>query len=297
MGVRTLQRKPGRPVHRLLELRPAAPLRIMSEMSESAAYHPPLQLSARLLWRVPLFLLHVFIGLPLTLACFLPVLRGIPVGRGTLRQWAHRAWQRQTLCLFGIQLKVSGQLPDGGCLVVANHISWLDIVVLHAVRPMWLVAKAEIRRWPLVGWLAHTGGTLFIQRGRPASRKAIARRMAALLRRGETVGIFPEGGIRPELGPGRFYHPLFQPAVRAGVPVVPVAIRYQNRENPCPTDLHEIYVMRSGENFLRNFFRLMAEPPSTVQVKVGQPIHATQDGHRPHARQAGAIVRELYHHA
>src|SRR5690625_782639 len=93
MGVRTLQRKPGRPVHRLLELRPAAPLRIMSEMSESAAYHPPLQLSARLLWRVPLFLLHVFIGLPLTLACFLPVLLGIPLCRGTLRAWAHPAWQ------------------------------------------------------------------------------------------------------------------------------------------------------------------------------------------------------------
>lgn len=269
----------------------------MSEMSESAAYHPPLQLSARLLWRVPLFLLHVFIGLPLTLACFLPVLRGIPVGRGTLRQWAHRAWQRQTLRLFGIRLKVSGQLPDAGCLVVANHISWLDIVVLHAVRPMWLVAKAEIRRWPLVGWLAHTGGTLFIQRGRPASRKAIARRMAALLRRGETVGVFPEGGIRPEPGPGRFYHPLFQPAVRVAAPVVPVAIRYQTRENPRLADLHEIYVMRTGENFLRNFFRLMAEPLSTVQVNIGQSIHAPQDDHRALARQAGAIVKELYKHA
>src|SRR5690625_7709375 len=86
MGVRTLQRKPGRPVHRLLELRPAAPLRIMSEMSESAAYHPPLQLSARLLWRVPAFLLHVFIGPPHTLARFLPLLRGHPLCRGTLRR-------------------------------------------------------------------------------------------------------------------------------------------------------------------------------------------------------------------
>src|SRR5699024_12338225 len=119
MGVRTLQRKPGRPVHRLLELRPAAPLRIMSEMSESAAYHPPLQLSARLLWRVPLFLLHVFIGLPLTLACFLPVLRGIPVGRGTLRQWAPRARQRQTPRPVGSRPKGSGTAPDPGRLVVA----------------------------------------------------------------------------------------------------------------------------------------------------------------------------------
>src|SRR5690625_4497367 len=103
MGVRTLQRKPGRPVHRLLELRPAAQLRIMNE---SVAQCPPLLLSARLLWRVPLFLLHVIIGLLLTLACFLPVLRGIPVCRGTLRQWAHLAWHLQTLRLFGIRLKV-----------------------------------------------------------------------------------------------------------------------------------------------------------------------------------------------
>src|SRR5690625_7876344 len=90
MGVRTLQRKPGRPVHRLLELRPAAPLRIMSEMSESAAYHPPLQLSARLLWRGAPLLLRGVTGLPLTLACFLSDLRGTLFVRGTLRQRVHR---------------------------------------------------------------------------------------------------------------------------------------------------------------------------------------------------------------
>jgi 1-acyl-sn-glycerol-3-phosphate acyltransferase len=246
----------------------------------------------RLVWRVPLFVLHVFIGLPLTLLCFLPGIGRIPVAGISLRKRAHRTWQRITLRLFGVRLDVSGRLPEGGCLIVANHISWLDIVLLQSLWPMWLVAKAEIRAWPLIGWLAEMGGTLFIVRGRLESRQQISRRMAALLRRGDRVGIFPEGGIRPDRGVNRFHAPLFAPAIRTRKPVVPVAIRYERGQ-----DLHEEFVFGPGESFLRNFLRLMAEPPLIGRIMIGEPIMEYDSGRRHLAEKAGAVVKDFYDNA
>lgn len=253
---------------------------------------PPFHQPWRLLWRLPLFLLHIFIGLPLTLLCFLPGVGRLPIMGMRLNQRAHRRWQRTTLRLFGMRMDVSGRLPDGPALIVANHISWLDIVLLQALWPMWLVAKAEIRSWPLIGWLAQMGGTLFIVRGSQASRQKIARRMAALMRRGERIGIFPEGGIRPQRGVKRFHAPLFGPAIRTRLPVVPVAIRYERGH-----DLHSEFVLGPDESFLRNFFRLLAAAPSTGRIMIGEPILDYDSGRRHLAERAGAVVKEYYEHA
>ncbi|WP_181918302.1 MULTISPECIES: 1-acyl-sn-glycerol-3-phosphate acyltransferase [unclassified Wenzhouxiangella] len=261
-------------------------------MSEPEHRVPAFRTPWRLIWRVPLFILHIFIGLPLTLLCFLPGIKRIPVFGIPLRERAHRTWQRITLRLFGVRMDISGQLPDGPALIVANHISWLDIVLLQALWPMWLVAKAEIRAWPLIGWLAEVGGTLFIVRGRLESRQKISRRMAALMRRGDRVGIFPEGGIRPDRGVNRFHAPLFAAAIRTRMPVVPVAIRYERGD-----DLHEEFVFGPGESFLRNFFRLMAEPPLTGRIMIGEPILDYDNGRRRLAEKAGAVVKDFYDNA
>lgn len=251
---------------------------------------PALGLSWRLTWRLPLFFLHVFIVLPFVLLCFLPGLQGLQTGGMKLQQRAQRFWQRQLLRIFGIRRRVHGRLPSGAALVVANHISWLDIVVLHSIWPMALVAKDEIRRWPLVGRLAAVAGTLFIVRGQARSRQRVSSRMAAMLRRGDRVGVFPEGGISPEYGVGRFHSALFAPAIRARRPVVPVAIRYQRGSE----DLHEAFVMRRGENFIRNFFRLLSQPASEVQVMIGEALFDWEEGRRHLAEQAAAVVRDFY---
>ncbi len=261
-------------------------------MIDPVERQPTFRTPWRLIWRVPLFCLHVVIGLPLTLLCFLPGINRIPVAGMPLRKRAHRAWQRITLRLFGVRMDISGRLPDGPALIVANHISWLDIVLLQALWPMWLVAKAEIRAWPLIGWLAEAGGTLFIVRGKLESRQRISRRMAALMRRGDRVGIFPEGGIRPDRGVNRFHAPLFAPAIRTRMPVVPVAIRYE-REH----DLHEEFVFGPHESFLRNFFRLMAEAPLTGRIMIGEPILDYDNGRRRLAEKAGAVVKDFYDNA
>lgn len=258
-------------------------------MSDLEGAPPPFRGRWRLIWRLPLFIGHILVGLPLALICFLPGLGRLPAGGMPLKKRAHQAWQRMTLRCFGIRIRVSGQLPDGSCLIVANHISWMDIVLLQALWPMWMVSKAEVRHWPLIGWMAHLGGTIFIERGRAESRRRAGRRMSALLKRGERVGIFPEGGIREERGVGRFHAPLFAPAIRARTPVVPVAIRY-DRDG----DLHESYVFGRGEGFARNLLRLMAEAPLEGRLIIGPALTEYDNGRRPLAESAGQIVKQLY---
>lgn len=245
--------------------------------------------SWRLLWRLPLLTIHVLLGVPLTLFTFLPVLRNLPLGSRRLHEHGHLIWSRLMLRIFGIRLDIRGRLPDGPGLIVANHISWMDIVMLHALWPMWLVAKAEIRAWPLIGVLAELAGTLFIQRGSEASRQRVNRRMAALLRRGYRVGIFPEGGIRPERGVGRFHARLFAPALRVGVPVIPVAIRYDRGG-----DLHDTMVFGPGENFFANLLRLLAQPPCIGRLTVSEALVAETGGRSELARRAQAVVSAAY---
>jgi len=243
----------------------------------------------RLLWRLPLLLLHVLIGIPLVLLTFLPGLRQLPIGRMRFHQWSHRAWSRGMLRVMGCRLKITGVLPERAGLVVANHISWLDIVVLHAVWPIWLVAKAEIRHWPLVGVLAHLAGTLFIQRGSEASRRRIGRRMTALLKRGEFVGIFPEGGIHPDRGVKRFHARLFAPALRADVPAIPVSIRYDRSG-----DLHDTMVFGPGQSFFGNLFRTIRQAPFEARVVIGDPVQG-QTGQRSRlARACNEVVEASY---
>lgn len=242
----------------------------------------------RMLYRVPILLLLLFIGIPAVLVCMLPGIRRMPAAGMALGLRAHQLWSRAMLGVFGIRLDVLGALPPGSCLVAANHISWLDILVLHAVRSMRLVAKADIRGWPVVGWLAAAGGTLFMERGSDVSRRKTSRRMAALLRRGESIGVFPEGGIVAEPGVGRFHGRLFAAAIRASVPVVPVAIRYYRNG-----DLHDEKVFPPGQTFPANVALLLARPPCVGQVMIGHPI-APLASRTELARAAQTVVTEFY---
>lgn len=245
----------------------------------------------RLAWRLPCLILHVLIGIPLTLLTFLPGLRQLPIAGMRLHQFSHQWWSRIMLRVFGIRLVCRGHLPRGAHLVVANHISWMDIVLLHALWPMWLVAKAEIRHWPMVGVLAALAGTLFIERGSEESRRKVSRRMTALLKRGERVGIFPEAGISAAAGVGRFHARLFAPAIRAGVPVVPVAIRYFRAGDG---DLHDVVVFGPGKNFFTNVFALLMEPPCEGQLMIGSALRGEAGSRSDLARRARDIVTNYY---
>lgn len=158
------------------------------------------------------------------------VLAGIvlcPLGARIPAHWVAR-WCRALARAAGVRVRISGTAaPTGGLLLVANHISWLDVPLLAAVRPARVLAKAEVRRWPLAGPLAARGGALFIERDRLRDLPGTVARIAGALRAGAAVAAFPEGSTWCGRGQGRFHRAVFQAALDAGVPVQPVTIRYR----------------------------------------------------------------------
>ncbi|MFJ9155209.1 lysophospholipid acyltransferase family protein [Streptomyces griseoviridis] len=152
--------------------------------------------------------------------CLLPLGRAIPAR-------AIRAWCRSIVRAAGVRARITGTAaPDGGLLLVANHISWLDIPLLAAVRPARMLAKAEIRRWPVAGPLVARAGVLFIDRDRLRALPATVARMADALRAGQAVAVFPEGSTWCGRAQGTFRRAAFQAALDAGVPVQPVSLSY-----------------------------------------------------------------------
>jgi 1-acyl-sn-glycerol-3-phosphate acyltransferase len=143
--------------------------------------------------------------------------------RASKVQW----WSAKVLRLMGITLRIEGKPRPGAALLVSNHVSWLDIAVIHAACPhARFVSKADVLRWPLLGWLIKSVGTLFIERERKRDAVRVVHEVAAALGRGDTVAIFPEGttGAGETVLP--FHANLLQAAIGCQVPVQAVALRY-----------------------------------------------------------------------
>ncbi len=146
------------------------------------------------------------------------------------RERALRAWHRALLQALRVQLEVTGgdrfAAPAAGTLVVSNHVSWLDLVVLGAVQPLQMVAKSEVRGWPLVGPLARRTGTIFVDRERLSTLPRTIEAISYALADGAVVGVFPEGTTWCGLASGRFRSAVFQAALNTATSVRPVALRY-----------------------------------------------------------------------
>ncbi|MBU7600644.1 1-acyl-sn-glycerol-3-phosphate acyltransferase [Streptomyces sp. P38-E01] len=138
-----------------------------------------------------------------------------------------RLWSRTLLRALGVRLRVRGHRGSGPALVVANHISWLDVVVLAAVSPGRMLAKAEVGRYPVIGALARAAGTVFIERQRLKELPAAVDRVARALWEGATVVAFPQGTTWCGQRQGPFRAAVFDAAVRTAVPVRPVALSYR----------------------------------------------------------------------
>jgi len=142
-------------------------------------------------------------------------------------------WSRKTLRLMGIALQVDGQPAGGGALMVANHISWLDITALHAVCPhARFVSKADVKHWPLLSHLADASNTLYLERERKRDALRVVHQMASALQRGDLIAVFPEGTTSDGRRLLPFHANLLQAAITTGAPVQPVALRFSDRQQP-----------------------------------------------------------------
>lgn len=177
------------------------------------------------LYKLIRLVIHLLVGLYITLLRF-------PRLGGRERRQLTRRWSRQLLRILGVRLRLIGrrQLP-GRCLIVANHISWLDIFLIQACQPAVFVAKAEIRAWPLIGTLCRCAGTIFLERGSRASARKANAALASAMDAGLTAGIFPEGRTTMGRHVAPFHRALFQSAIDAGALVQPALIRYLDRQD------------------------------------------------------------------
>jgi 1-acyl-sn-glycerol-3-phosphate acyltransferase len=139
-------------------------------------------------------------------------------------RWNHES-ALLVMALLGIRLKVTGKPPERG-LMVANHLSYLDILIFGAALPCYLVSKAEIGRWPFFGFMARAGGTLFVDRSSLASAQAVSGQIAERLKGTVPVLFFPEGTSTDGSQVLRFHSRFFTPAVVAGVPITTATVRY-----------------------------------------------------------------------
>ncbi|MCL7428478.1 1-acyl-sn-glycerol-3-phosphate acyltransferase [Streptomyces sp. YS415] len=191
--------------------------------------------SARSLAAVPRAALRLG-ALLVTLAvgiALVPVFGAVPAAR---RDPLIRAWSRAVVRAGGVRTRLTGAAaPHGGLLLVANHISWLDIPLLAAVRPARMLAKAEIRRWPVAGALTARSGALFIERDRLRALPHTVARIAGTLRSGAAVVAFPEGSTWCGRAQGPFRRAVFQAALDAGVAVQPVRLHYRSEGGPAST--------------------------------------------------------------
>ncbi len=136
------------------------------------------------------------------------------------------SWAVALLAALGVEVEADLSHAVPGALIVANHISWIDIYVINAALPAAFVSKAEVRDWPLIGWLARRHDTIFLRRGSRGHARLINAEIAAVLGRGGHVAVFPEGTTTDGRSLLHFHAALLQPALTAGHPVLPVALSY-----------------------------------------------------------------------
>ncbi|MDN5842353.1 MAG: 1-acyl-sn-glycerol-3-phosphate acyltransferase [Alcaligenaceae bacterium] len=173
------------------------------------------------------FVLRSLIVIVWILAGLLIELLVFPILSRRARQRTIQIWSRALLWMCGVQVRRQGRpILDGAVLWVINHVSWIDIFVLNALRPTSFIAKADIRRWPVIGLLVAWAGTLFIDRGHRQALRQAARDVRECFARGDVVGLFPEGTTSGGWDVLHFHSGLFEPAVQSDVPVQPVALRF-----------------------------------------------------------------------
>lgn len=210
--------------------------------------------------RLPLLVFLLFAGIIATLILMPTNHQGIP---GAFTQKVRQYWFFLVIHTLGIKPQVTGSPVREPALWVANHISWADIPVIGALAPVGFLSKAEIRNWPVIGWLARKTGTLFIERGNTqSSNKAMS-----LIRRhivnNHSILVFPEGTTTAGESVKKFFPRLFAPALDANLIIQPVALRYEKLDG----ERHEKIPFIDDQPFFPNLWSILGERQVRVLVK------------------------------
>ncbi|MDB5884454.1 MAG: lyso-ornithine lipid acyltransferase [Polaromonas sp.] len=238
----------------------------------------------RACWRLLRILVHILIGVWVA-AVRLPRLQ--PSQQNARVQ----AWAQSFLAHAGVALEIRGQPPvNGPVLLVANHISWLDIPVMHAARHCRFVSKSDVRDWPLIGILATAGGTLFIERRSRRDAMRVVHLIRDALKANQILAVFPEGTT----GDGRvllpFHANLLQAAISAQAPAQPVGLRFMDMASG-QTSHAPSYI--GDETLLGSIWRTLCAPPIVAVVHYGDAQLAEGRDRRAWSEQLRGAVDVL----
>ena len=229
----------------------------------------------RLAWRLARVVIHLLEGLVTCALVF-------PLASAGLRERLTRSWSRRLLGLCRIEVEqVPGAPVLAHALIVANHVSWLDIFVINALHPCRFVAKAEIRAWPVLGWLAAAAGTVFIARGNRRELRHIFKGLVTVLQQGQRVAFFPEGTTSRQGEVLPFHANLFEAAIDAKVPVQPYALSYVDAAGA----FHPSVDYVGDTSFVDSLFTILEGGAVSARLQSLAPIDAT-GAHRRELAQA-----------
>lgn len=223
---------------------------------------------ARRVGRLAHLAVHVLLGLLAAYPLFALLDVIAPRRPHAHRQAAARWWTRGLCSILKLRIRIEGRIHDAPALFVANHISWLDIICLRAHLDALLVAKEEVRRWPVFGAIAARADTLFLTRGGPSVHVADHMTWHLLARR--SVLMFPEGTSSHGTTVDHFHARLYQAAIRAQCAVQAVAITY-----PHPAGVHPAAPFVGEAALLPHLWRVLAEPALEVRISLCAPLSAT----------------------
>jgi 1-acyl-sn-glycerol-3-phosphate acyltransferase len=194
----------------------------------------------------------------------------------TRRSSMVRVLSRAALAALGVRHECAGPLPRRRALVVAHHVSWLDALVILAHMPARLLAKRQVRSWPVIGALAAATGALFIDRSRPRELPATVARVTAALHADAVVAVFPEGTTLCGRASGRFRPAVFQAAVDARAPVTPVSLRFRLADGSGTT----VAAYLDQDTLLASITRVAATDGLHVTLRAHTALHPTPEATR-----------------
>ena len=242
--------------------------------------------SLRAIWRLGRVLVHILHGVWVAWREF----DGASAAHRCARiQW----WSAKLLALLGLRLRPDGRFAPGAHLIAANHVSWLDITAVHAVCPQArFVSKADVKAWPVLGWLITAAGTLFIERESKRDALRVVHQSAEALAAGDTVAFFPEGTTSDGHHLLPFHANLLQAALDAGAPVQPVGLRFLDGIGGATSDAPSFV---GDESFLGSVWRTLKAPGITAVVHFGAPERALGRDRRAWSQALHAAVDALRH--
>ncbi|HEY6240447.1 MAG TPA: lysophospholipid acyltransferase family protein [Burkholderiales bacterium] len=204
------------------------------------------------------------------------------------QQSQKRRWSGKLLSILSVSVRernAPGKLPDR-CMLVLNHISWLDIFVIDARFPATFIAKSEVRSWPIVGWLCTLVGTLYIERGKRSAARHARQAVATELERGTLIAVCPEGTTTFGRSLERFHSALFQPALDAAATLQPVALRYLDRSGR-----HTDAAGYVGEtSLLESVWTIVSTRHMVAELNLLAPIPVRAQTRRSLAEKAEAAI-------